>query len=191
VLNKEILRHITSTIYKLSDDDLDLLTSCAFVKHLKKGEALLRQGEICRSLYFVERGYLRTFYDRDGTVVNMNFTFEGNFTTDVKSFKSKEPSEIMIEAGEDVSVLVFDISGLSGKYPSGSQIPTFIRRLAIGLLLASESHNELLKLHTPTERYRCIELNQPSLLQRVSLSQIASYLGVARETLSRIRGRIE
>jgi CRP-like cAMP-binding protein len=189
VLDHEILRQITSTIYKLSDDDLDLLTSCAFVKHLKKAEALLSQGEICRSLYFVERGYLRTFYERDGTDINMNFTFEGHFTFDVKSFRSKKPTEIRIEAGEDVSVLVFDISRLSGSYPSGSQVPTFIRRLAIGLLLASESHNELLKLHTPTERYQYIELNQPSLLQRVSLSQIASYLGVARETLSRIRGR--
>ena len=190
-MDQEILRQITSTIYKLSDDDLDLLISCAFVKHLKKGNALLSKGEICRSLYFVERGYLRTFYDRDGTAVNMNFTFEGNFTTDVKSFRSREPTEIAIEAGEDVSVLVFDISKLSGNYPPGSMVPTFIRRLAIGLLLASESHNELLKLHTPTERYRYIELNQPSLLHRVSLSQIASYLGVARETLSRIRGRNE
>jgi CRP-like cAMP-binding protein len=188
-LNQEILRQITLTIYKLSDDDLDLLISCAFVKHLKKGEALLRQGEICRSLYFVERGYLRTFYDRDGTVVNMNFTFEGNFTTDVKSFRSRKPTEIIIEAGEDVSVWVFDLSRLSGKYPPGSKVPTFIRRFAIGLLLASEGHNEMLKLHTPTERYRYIELNRPSLLQRVSLSHIASYLGLARETLSRIRGR--
>lgn len=188
-MDHETLRQITSTIYKLSDDDLDLLTSCACIKHLRKGEALLSKGEICRSLYFVQRGYLRSFYDRDGTAINLNFSFEGDFTTDVKSFRSKKATEIRIEAAEDVSVLVFDIGQLSGKYPPGSQVPTFIRRLAIGLLLASESHNELLKLHTPTERYRYIELNQPSLLQRVSLSQIASYLGVARETLSRIRGR--
>jgi CRP-like cAMP-binding protein len=190
-LNHEILRQITSPIYKLSDDDLDLLASCAFVKHLKKGEALLRQGELCRSLYFVESGYLRTFYDRNSSAVNMNFTFEGNFTTDVKSFRSRKPTEITIEAGEDASVWAFDISRLSGNYPPGSQVPTFIRRLAIGLLLASQAHNEMLKLHTPTERYRYIELNQPSLLQRVSLSHIASYLGLARETLSRIRGRNE
>lgn len=188
-MDSEILRQITSSIIALSDNDLELLVSCAFIKQLKKSEPLLKQGEICRSVYFVESGYLRTFYDRDDTITNMNFTFEGNFTTAIKSFRNRRPTEIIIEAGEDTSVWVFDLNQLSGKYPTGSKVPTFIRRLAIGLLLASEEHNELLKLHTPAERYRFIELNHPVLLQRVSLSHIASYLNVARETLSRIRGR--
>ena len=150
---------------------------------------MIRQGEICRSFYFVENGYLRTFYDNDGTIVNMNFTFEGNFTTDVKSFRKRKATELIIEAGENSAIWVFDLSKLSGKYPPGSKVPTFIRRLAIDILLASLAHSELLKLHTPTERYRYIELHHPSLLQRVSLSHIASYLGIARETLSRIRGK--
>jgi len=185
------LHEITKPIIDLSEEDIYLLSSCSFAKNLKKGSPILKQGELCRSLYFVENGFLRTYYDRDGTVINMNFTFEGRFTTDIKSFRNRKPTEANIEAGEDTLVWVFDLSRLSGKYPQGSKVPTFIRRLAIGLLLSSEEHNELIRLQTPTERYRYIETNQPALLQRVSLSHIASYLGVARETLSRIRGKQE
>ena len=190
-MNYQSLRQFTLTITELSDNDFDLLTSCISVKFLKKGEILLKQGEISRSFYFVISGYLRTFYDREGIAVNMNFTFEHNFTTNLKSFRNRTPSEVIIAAGEDSTVWVFDLSQLSGRYPAGSKVPTFVRRLAIGLLLMSEEHNELLKLRTPTERYRYIELKNPSLLQRVSLSHIASYLGVARETLSRIRAKHE
>jgi hypothetical protein len=57
------------------------------------------------------------------------------------------------------------------------------------MLLASEAHSDLFKIYTPTERYRYIEKNNPKLLQRISLSQMASYLGIARETLSRIRAK--
>jgi CRP-like cAMP-binding protein len=73
------------------------------------------------------------------------------------------------------------------QFKSYPVIALFVRRLAIRLLLASEEHSNLFKLYTPTERYRYIEKNKPELLQRISLSQIASYLGVTRETLSRIR----
>ena len=65
----------------------------------------------------------------------------------------------------------------------------FFRRLALNMLVASEEHSDMFKISTPTERYRYIEKNNPQLLQRISLSQIATYLGVTRETLSRIRGK--
>ena len=94
-----------------------------------------------------------------------------------------------IEAGEDASVWVFNLDEITGRYNSHPQIVLFIRRLAIHLSVASEEHSNFFKLYTPTERYRYIEKNKPHLLQRVSLSQLASYLGVARETLSRIRAK--
>jgi len=57
------------------------------------------------------------------------------------------------------------------------------------MLLIAEEHINFYKMYTPTERYHYIEKNNPQLLQRVSLSQMASYLGVTRETLSRIRAK--
>jgi len=188
-MDHQKLRACVNEILELPEEDFLLLLSCATSRELKKGEHLLREREICHCFYFVDKGYLRTYYNKDGSVVNLNFTFEGNFTTNVKSYRSRIPSELNIEAGEDASVWIFSFRNISGYFTDRAQISRFVRRLAINLLLAAEEHSDLFKIYTPTERYRYIEKNNPKLLQRISLSQMASYLGVTRETLSRIRAK--
>jgi len=180
---KQVSQHIT-------EEELSLLVSCAISRDLKKGEILLKQGEVCRSFYLVETGYLRTYYNnKEGGTINLNFAFEGDFTCNLQSLKSRQPSEFAIEAGEDTGIWIFDLNVIPDKYKSSLPVSQFVRRLAIRILLASEEHGNLFKMYTPTERYRYIEKNNPRLLQRVSLTQIASYLGIARETLSRIRAK--
>lgn len=188
-LMNETLRASILQVVEMTGDDLSLLLSCATRISLKKGDAVLEQGDICRSFYLVEQGYLRTWYNKDGVPININFTFEGNFACNLKSFRDRLPSELIIEAGEESVVWVFDIDKLIGPFEKPPQVSRFVRRLAVSLLLESEAHSDLFKIYTPTERYRQIEKNNPLLLQRVSLSQIASYLGVSRETLSRIRAK--
>jgi CRP-like cAMP-binding protein len=173
----------------IADEDIPLLASFAQNRTLKKGEVLLREGELCHEFYLVKKGYLRTYYNKDGEAINLNFTFEGDFTANLKSIKSKQLSTFTIEAGEETTIWVFNVDTITAQYNLHSQIVLFVRRLAVHILLASEEHGNLFKIYTPTERYRYIEKNNPQLLQRVSLSQIASYLGVTRETLSRIRNK--
>ncbi len=170
-----------------TEEDVALLISCAANRNLKKGEILLNEGEKCRSFYLVDQGYLRTYYYKAGVAVNLNFTFEGNYATNIKSIKSKLPSDLIIEAGENTLVWIFNLDTIAEKFDSHPKIILFIRRVSTLLFVASEEHSNFFKMYTPTERYRYIEKNNPMLLQRIPLSQIASYLGVARETLSRIR----
>jgi CRP-like cAMP-binding protein len=184
--HQTLLCYLTQ-ISPLGDDDLAQLAACAISCQLKKGDTLLREGEICRSFYLVEKGHLRTYYNKDGVLINLNFTFEGEFAANLKSFKSRQPSEWFIEAGEDTSVWIFNFNDQISL--SGDHIILFFRRLAVRMLLAAETHSNLFKIYTPAERYSYIEKNNPRLLQRVPLTQIASYLGVARETLSRIRAK--
>ena len=165
------------------------MISSAVPKKLKKGEAILKEGEVCRSFYLVENGYLRTWYNKNGVPINLHFTFEGEFISNLKSFKSKGPSEVTIEAGEPTAIWIFDLNTMSAEIKGHQAISNFVRRLAVRVLLASEEHSNLFKMYTPTERYHYIEKNKPELLQRISLSQLSSYLGVTRETLSRIRAK--
>lgn len=188
-MDHQTLQAYTIPILQLSDEDLSLLAGCAVSRELKKGETLLKEGEVCRSFYLVEKGYLRTYYNKDGVAINLNFTFEGDFTSNLKSFRSRQASEINIKAGEDTLVWLFNLNSLSEQFGEYPHIMRFIRRLAMSILLASEEYSDLFKISTPTERYRYIEKNNPKLLQRISLSQMASYLGVTRETLSRIRAK--
>lgn len=183
------LRHHIEDISDFSAENLAVLISCVITRHLKKGEKILKEGDVCRSFYLVNEGYLRTYYNKDGVPINLHFTFEGGFASDLKSLKNKNGSALIIEAGEDTSVWIFDLNVLPPELKGHPEMANFVRRLAIRLLLESDEHSSLFKIYTPTERYQYIEKNNPQLLQRISLSQIASYLGVARETLSRIRSK--
>lgn len=187
--NQTLVAYIKNVSPNISDADIPLLVSCASNRELKKGEPVLKEGEVCRSFYLVEAGYLRTYYNKNGIAINLNFAFEGDFVSSLKSLRGHKPSEIAIEAGEDASVWIFDLDVIMDQFNADPAIVLFIRRLMAYLLVASEEQGHFFKLYTPTERYRYVEKNNPRLLQRVSLSQMASYLGVTRETLSRIRAK--
>ena len=175
---------------RITEEDISLLVSCAVPRELRKGDTILKEGEVCRSFYLVEKGYLRTFCNnKDGVTINLNFTFEGDFTSNLKSLQSRKPSEFNIEAGEDASVWIFHVDSLKQKLDSSTAVSLFVRGLAIRVLQAADEHGNLFKMYSPAERYHYMEKNNPRLLQRISLSQMASYLGVARETLSRIRAK--
>lgn len=184
-----LYRYIKKVSRNISDEEIALILSYATKRRLKKGETLLKDDEICRAFYLVEKGYLRNYTNKDGMPINLNFTFEGGFTTNLKSIYSHQVSEVIIEAGEDALVCVFDLNIVIKKRDMHPQVMLFIRRLMAYMLLQAEEHINFYKMYTPTERYHYIEENNPQLLQRVSLSQIASYLGVTRETLSRIRAK--
>jgi CRP-like cAMP-binding protein len=189
--NQKLAAYIKQVSPNITDGEIPLLISCAANQRLKKGEDALKEGEVCRSFYLVEEGYLRTYYNKDGDAINLNFTFEGDFASNLKSLRGHKPSEVVIEAGEDASVWIFNLDVIMDQFKADPAIVLFIRRLMAHLLVASEEHGHFFKMYTPTERYRYTEKNNPRLLQRVSLSQIASYLGVTRETLSRIRAKNE
>ncbi|MGV9013843.1 MAG: Crp/Fnr family transcriptional regulator [Flavobacteriales bacterium] len=156
---------------------------------MKKGQALLSSGQVCKSIYFVERGYLRSSYIKDGREVNTAFTFEGGFATDLKSLRTSSPAELMIQAGEPVEIHEFGKEALLQLYAVSPEIATFGRNVLEQILLEQEEHSNTFKLCSPTERYHALLAGRPEMLRRVPLTQIASYLGIARETLSRIRGR--
>ena len=186
--NNTLRNHITK-ILDLPEEDLSLLVSCVTYRELKKGEILLNEGDVSRSFYLVNNGYLRTYYNKDTAAINLHFAFEGEFTANLQGIKTKKGSENIIVAGENASVWIFDLGVINKYFDTRHQINIFMRRVAFRMLLVMEEHGNLFKIYTPTERYRYIEKNNPRLLQRISLSHVASYLGIARETLSRIRAK--
>jgi len=188
-MNQKILRDSILKISSLSDDDLSALISVARYKEFPKGAMVLKEGEVCRLLYFVEKGYLRTYYNKDGFTINLNFTLEGEFTTNLQSSKSQQPSELTIEAGEDVGLWIFEMDKFGFNFARNQEVERYIKKLLVRLLLVSEEYSNLYKISTPAERYKYVEQNKPLLLKRISLSQMASYIGVSRETLSRLRGK--
>lgn len=186
--NSNTLLYKTITdLTEISALSLDKLFEIATQRQFKKGETILKQGQICKTIMFVEKGCLRTFIDKDSTEINTDFTFDGNFTTNLKSLRSASFADTSIQAGEITTIYEFDKDKLLELYNVSAEIESFGRKLLEQLLIAQEEHTNLFKIYSPTERYQYLQTNKPEILQRISLSQLSSYLGIARETLSRIR----
>ncbi len=186
-MNTEFLRrHILST-FDMPAEDLNRMIRLVQPKEYAKGQLVVKEGEVCRTFYLVEKGYLRTWYNKEGIPINLNFTLEGQFVSNIKSLKTRQPSEINIEASEDSTLWLFNLDNMPEAWKRHPAMSGFARRVAMHMLLEAQSHSDMCKINTPAERYHYIETHNPALLQRVPLSQLASYLGVTRETLSRIR----
>lgn len=181
------LTYALNEITKFSEEELKLIEPFFKLSKLDKNEILLEEGQICNTFFWVESGVLRTYYNNNGLDVNLNFTFENQFTINFESYTSHEPSKTIIQAMEKSDVWIVNARGFVKEYGSSTTFTTFIRRLAISLLLATEEHHNMMRMNTPAERYQFIVERKPEFIQRLSLTHLASYIGITRETLSRIR----
>lgn len=157
--------------------------------NVKKGTYLLKEDEVCNSIFFISSGFCKSFYNKDAKEINTAFYFENDFLTNIISLKNGEKSKYSIKACEDSKVIKFDKSILLDVYKKSQEIESFGRKILELIVEKQEEHIDTFKLLSPTQRYENLILKQPNILKRVSLTQISSYLGISRETLSRIRGK--
>jgi CRP-like cAMP-binding protein len=155
---------------------------------LKKGEHLVKEGDLCSTVAFISSGLLRTYYvDANGSEITYCFCGEGKFTTAFQSFISRTVSRQTIEALEDSRLFVITYDQLQALYANFPTWQEIGRRLLEREYLVMEEYASELGTKSATERYSGLLARQPAVFQKVPLQHIASYLGVSRETLSRIR----
>jgi len=172
----------------LSDNDIELMRSVAIEKTLRRKECLVRQGDVCRYKIFVTKGLLRAYATRDdGSEHIMHFSPENSWSTDPESLANGTPSNYTIEALERSEVVLWTKNDL--RYLTGTI--TGLKAYFDKLIYAggnSLRHRVLSVIgSTAEEKYDDFRKNHADILARVPLHMVASYLGVTRETLSRIR----
>ena len=171
---------------------IDLLVSHCKIKHFKKSDFLLRQGEKCKYSFFVEKGLLRQYsIDEKGKEHIIQFAPEGWFMSDRDSVYFDQPSAYSIQAIEDTDVLFITdelIFRLAKEYPSFLE---FNNRLLHNHIRQLQKRITQLLSATAEERYLDFIKIYPDLMLRVSQIQIASYLGITPESLSRVRKELE
>jgi CRP-like cAMP-binding protein len=183
-----LLKYICS-LTEFSDESWSLLQTALTKQAFKKNEFLLKEGQICTSLLYIEKGYCKSYYEIDGVVKNTGFFFENEIATNINSFGSGQKSTFNIIACEPLTVIIFDKDHLFQLAEQNRQIETLGRNCIRLFATKQEEFANLFKLYSAQQRLEYVEANYPEILQRVSLSQLASFLGVTRETLSRIRKR--
>jgi CRP-like cAMP-binding protein len=185
---ENLLNHIRS-LTNFSDTSWELLQPALTKKEFKKNELLLKQGEVCNSLFYIDKGYCKSYYEIDGTLKNTGFFFENDIATNISSFGSGQESKFNIVACEAMKLIIFDKEKLFQASQQSNEIETLGRHCIRLFATKQEEFSTLFKLYSAQQRLEYLEIKHPEILQRVSLSQLASFLGVARETLSRIRKR--
>jgi CRP-like cAMP-binding protein len=155
-----------------------------------KNSLLVREGLVCHQLYFLEKGCLRGFYNLDGKEVTHWFGFENNFVTSFYSFISRKPGIENIQVLEDSTLWSISYEELQHLFDQHSDLERMVRIIYEQYYIKLEERLMALQFKTARERYEQLILASPHILQRISLGQIASYLGISQETLSRIRGQV-
>lgn len=189
-MKTELARIITEKTAPTEDELTSILKCFKWVK-VNKNEHLLEQGEVADRLFFIQKGCLRLYYNtEDFGIVTRFMAFEHTFLTSLVSFISREPSTEFIEAVEDSEVLTIsyhDFLQLRESIPVWDKIYIYI--LEYGLTVITGRLSSLLTQNA-TERYTTLLENNPELIQRLSNANLASYLNISPETLSRLKSRI-
>jgi len=181
------LKKYISTITDFSESSWLALYNCLTELEFKRNELLLKEGQTCNSIFFIDSGLCKSYYNVDGKEINTAFYFENDFATNIKSLTTSSKSEYAIKACEKTKVIQLDKTKLLEAYTQSHQIETFGRKVLELIMIKQEEHSDCFKILSPKERFNNLVSKHPDFLQRVSLSQAASYLGISRETLSRFR----
>ncbi len=171
----------------VSDSDWEKIEAVLLRKEYLQGEILLREGQYCQKLYFLEDGFLRYFvYKKDGEEATKFFTIAPYCFTSQRSFTSNNPSTENIQALENSIVWEMDQSAAFDllELKSWSE---FIRKLIQEVQFYTEEILLELQNKTAEDRYIKMLTESSIILQKSPLKYVASYLGIAPQSLSRIR----
>lgn len=157
----------------------------------KKNELLLAEGAVADKLFFIDKGCLRLYYNNDNHGVSTRFmAFEHTFLTSIVSFISRTPAPEYIQAVETSELFVIsyhDFFRLRTTIPAWDKMYIYI--LEYGLTVITSKLSGLLT-QSATERYRNLLKNNPELVQRLSNANLAAYLNISPETLSRLKSNL-
>jgi CRP-like cAMP-binding protein len=174
---------------QLSDEGREALSSILIPLELPKGRTLIHANTICEYAYFIEEGLARTYYIKNGKDVTDWLAAENSFVVSIVSFLTQQPDRRSVELLEPSVLWALPYKGLERLYAEFHEMEKLGRLLVShGLVLVQQRFDDL-HFATAHERYQKLLQQNPTFIQRVPLSIIASYLGITQETLSRIRAQ--
>jgi CRP-like cAMP-binding protein len=167
-----------------SEWEFGLITERVKAGNHSRQSTVIKTGETCSGLYFINSGSFRQYYvSEDGREIIEDLFMEGEWMLEYKSFTSQKPSATIIEAMEDSETLVLSVYQLHELIQVSNSFFALGRLLERGMQNQQYQNNRL----TPEEKYKLLMQNKPALINKFPAMYIASYLGITPETLSRVR----
>jgi CRP-like cAMP-binding protein len=186
---RKIKGNITQYV-PFTEQEVNIFLSKMHTKLIPKNEIYLREGEICKHVAFINEGLMRIYYVKEGREFTSRFSLTNQWVSEYASFLHQKPSVFYIQALKDTELLVLNYDDMQALYKLSSVFERFGRLLAEQLYIDILKKYSSLFLNSPAESYQELLNENRQILHLIPLKYIASSVGIAPESLSRIRKRM-
>ncbi|MCS3554090.1 MULTISPECIES: Crp/Fnr family transcriptional regulator [unclassified Sphingobacterium] len=181
------LKKILVEIYPLPEESISKLMLLIREVHFPKGHIIIKANKIEKSIYFIKKGIVRAYAEHEDLQRTFWFGEEGETILSMKSYAENERSYEFIELMEPCQLYELEIKAVKHLFNEDIYISNWGRKLAEKELIKVENKLISREIQSAKERYELLVSKNPSLLRRIQLKYLASYLGITQVTLSRIR----
>jgi CRP-like cAMP-binding protein len=183
------LKSFIKKYVELPEPELDEIADKFKSKTISKNSYLLRQGDTCKDLVFVQKGCLRLYYVKDDIEVSVWFAFPQSSAIEIYSFISENPSDYFLQAIENSEVLYLPKTELNKLYAHQPKMQEMMRNFWEDVILNLINRFTALQKDSAEKRYLDL-LNKPAYMETIPQKYLASFIGVTPTSLSRIRKKI-
>ncbi|MBR1428055.1 MAG: Crp/Fnr family transcriptional regulator [Prevotella sp.] len=187
---RDVARELARKYSTMSHDELDILESVLVPRKVAKGERVLHEGDICKSIIYIDKGLMRQYYLKNGKEVTEYLAVEGSIMMSIESLFKEVPSLQEIEALEPTILYELPKQRLEEVALHNVNIQILYRKILEESLIVSQIHADLVRFESAENRYRRLCKLSPQIALRAPLLYIASYLQMTPETLSRVRSTV-
>ena len=183
---RDIARELARKYSTMTHDELDILESVLVPMKFAKGEIILKEGDVCEHIYYVERGLTRQFYFKNGKELTEHIGVEHSIVMCIESLFKEKPTYLQLEALEPTLVYAMPKHRLEEVALHNVNIQILYRKILEESLIISQVHADMLRFETAQDRYLKLCKQSPQVVLRAPLVYVASYLQMTPETLSRV-----
>ena len=184
---RDVARELARRYSTMTHEELDVLEGILVPMKFQKGEIILREGDICKDIYWVAKGLVRQFYYKNDKELTEYMAIEDNIVMSIESLFKEQPSTQQIVALEPTILFALPKKDLEHEAVRNVNIQMLYRKILEESLIISQVHADMLRFESAQERYAKLVKRSPQLVLRAPLVYIASYLQMTPETLSRVR----
>lgn len=184
---RDIARELARKYSTMTHDELDLLESILVPMKFAKGAMVLNEGEVCKNIYYIDKGLLRQFYYKNDKELTEHLGVENTIVMCIESLFREEPTHLLVEALEPTIIYALPKQRLEQVALHNVNIQILYRKILEESLILSQVHADLVRFESAQDRYKKLCKLMPQVVLRAPLVYIASYLQMTPETLSRVR----
>ncbi|WP_264537475.1 Crp/Fnr family transcriptional regulator [Flavobacterium sp. N1736] len=185
------LKSVRKICPDITDDELLQFAARVTIENLNRKDFFLQFGKVQKAIGFIANGLVRSsFVDKEGNEITVGFYTEGDYATHYPAFITRQPSKYNIQCLEPTTLVCISYENLQWIYENLPGFEKYGRLVAEEILKRQQARIESFIFQTAEERYLDFIKGHAALFNRISISHLCSFLGIERQSLTRIRQKL-